>query len=371
MNDTRPRWQRALEAEQKLSAESHQPDLSTRNLNPQKDQGAALDRILDDRRFRHDEPPPPLRVVYRLAGHIIGTPGNLSTITAASKAGKSAVIGAMLASGMGPRGRDYLGFESSNPNELALLHFDCEQSEYDYWQLVQTALRRAGLSEPPPWLRSYWLTGLSYGLAQECFWRALKADGERFGGIHSALLDGVADLVEDPNEGPGSFSFVTALHNRSAVWDCHICNVLHRNPGSDFKTRGHLGSQLTRKCESNLSLDKDEKTGITTISSDLQRHEPIPKDTGPRFAWNAEEGMHTSVATTRREDKEAIEKEALLEIFSSILTTGLHPDFTALRSTVKRMLTVSARTAERRIERAVKLGVLVGGEEKPYRLGVK
>jgi hypothetical protein len=43
-----------------------------------------------------------------------------------------------------------------------------------------------------------------------------------------------------------------------------IVGVIHFNPGGE-KTRGHLGSQLERKAETNLRLDKVRRAPAATI----------------------------------------------------------------------------------------------------------
>jgi hypothetical protein len=76
-----------------------------------------------------------------------------------------------------------------------------------------------------------------------------------------------------------------------------VC-VLHENPGSEIgKTRGHLGSQLERKAETPLRLEKDAE-GVTVMYSERARSAHITKDQGPRFAWSGEQGMHVSVEKT-------------------------------------------------------------------------
>ena len=77
------------------------------------------------------------------------------------------------------------------------------------------------------------------------------------------------------------------------------------------KSRGHLGSQLERKAETNLRLDK--LNGVTTIWSDKQRRAPIPKGIGPCFQWSDEARMHVSVETLQSAaDKERREALSLL-----------------------------------------------------------
>jgi hypothetical protein len=102
---------------------------------------------------------PPTR--FHLGGINICTPGNLTAISAPPKAGKSAAIGGMIASTFADADKDCLGFYSDNRDGLAVVHFDTEQCPYDHWQLVNRALKRAGLEAAPAWLRSYCVTGFS------------------------------------------------------------------------------------------------------------------------------------------------------------------------------------------------------------------
>lgn len=254
-------------------------------------------KLLSERQFNPAITPPPLRPVYTLAGTVVATPANLATITAASKAGKSVVIEAMLASAMATaNSADCLSFKSSNPQSFALLHFDSEQSPDDHWHGISRALKRAGRTAPPKFLHSYCLTGLEGKQAWQCISEAIRVAAEVHGGIHSILIDGVADFVANVNDPAECNAFVATLHGIAIERDCSIIGVIHFNPGGE-KTRGHLGSQLERKAETNLRLDKEN--GVTVVWSDKQRRAPIPRESGPCFAWNDEAGMHVSVERER------------------------------------------------------------------------
>ncbi len=302
--------------------------------------------ILEQRQFKPGISPPPLRPIYSLGGSIISTPGNLTSITSAIKTGKSAVIGAMIASALADgNAGDLLGFTSSNPKGFALLHFDSEQSPGDHWYQVTRALKRAGRGQAQLWLHSYCLTGLGCKQGWECVTAATRAAAEQHGGIHSILIDGVADFVADVNDAAASNAFVAELHDFAINFDCAIIGVIHFNPGTE-KTRGHLGSQLERKAETNLRLDKAD--GVTTIWSDKQRRAPIPKDTGPRFSWNDDAGMHLSCGTNEARRESASVERMRLEL-GDVFNERKAMRYSDLKSTVISTLTVSARTAERKI----------------------
>jgi hypothetical protein len=304
--------------------------------------------LLKQRRFNPGIQPPPLRPIYNLGGQVIATPGNLVTVTSAVKTGKTAVIGAMSASVMAAgTDADCLGFSSSNPKSYGLIHFDSEQSPDDHWHQVDRALKRAKLHEPPSWLYSYCLTGLGHLRGWECVQEATRIAVEQHGGIHSILIDGVADLVADVNDPAECNDFVAILHDMAIQRDCPIIGVIHFNPGGE-KTRGHLGSQLERKAETNLRLDKTDE--VTCIWSDKQRRAPIPKGTGPCFRWSDESRMHVS-CETGSDRREAADVERMRDELEEVFSERKAMRYSELKSTVISRLTVSARTAERKIAR--------------------
>ena len=251
---------------------------------------------LDARAFnvnRQLERPKP---IYQIAGTVVSTPGNLTSIYSQAKTGKSPLTGAMMAAAMTtPTSRhDTLSVEGPNYANHALLHFDTEQSLYDWQQLVCSSLRRVDLPEPPPWLLSYNLTGVGARECRDLIRSAMRTAHRKFGGIHSIIIDGIADLVVDPNDADECFPLITELHALAIEYNTAIIVILHLNPGSqNEKGRGHLGSQLERKSESNLTLTKDGET--TVISSTRQRGRPIPKDDkAPSFRWSDDRQMHVS-----------------------------------------------------------------------------
>jgi len=223
----------------------------------------------------------------------ISTAGNLTVISAASKAGKSAFISAMQASAMVVEDvcRDFLGVSSDNLRSHAMLHFDTEQSRYDHHECVLRTLKRAGIAEPPPWFGSYCLTGKTAVELRAALVLKLKLARAAHRGIHSVCIDGIGDYVQDVNDATEANELVAQLQTLAMEYDCPIICIIHVNPNGT-KTRGHLGSQLERKAETNLRLEKTDD--VTVVWSDRNRRAPIPKATGPRFMWSNECGMHVS-----------------------------------------------------------------------------
>jgi AAA domain len=247
---------------------------------------------INRRRFNLLNEIPRPEPVYWLGDVPICTRGNLTTVISAPKTGKTAFLRAMQASVLGAEtGGDYLGIKSSNPTGLALIHIDTEMSPYDHHEGSRRALRRARVSDAPDWFYSYGLTGFS-ALDLVASLKIILADtAVECGGVHSVFIDGLADFTVDVNDPPESNAIVSLIQSFAIQYDCSIICVIHKNPLGE-KGRGHLGSNLERKSETNLDL---QKTGdATLIWSDRNRGAPIPKERGHWFCWSPEERMHVT-----------------------------------------------------------------------------
>ncbi len=302
--------------------------------------------------------PPEPREVLILGGVCIGTPGNLGVWCAAAKAGKTAALGAAIGCTMTDADRDFLGFTGYNSLGRGVVHFDTEQSPVDHWKVIDTARRRAGLDRAPAWLHSYGLAGWSAADRRRALPLVLRLVSDACGGIHSVFIDGVADFVDDPNDGAVCFPFVDGLQRLAVEHDCPITSILHRNPGSE-KSRGHLGSHLERRAETNLVLEKDPATGRTVIYSTKQRRAPLLKADAPCFRWDTDAGMHISVVTVRA-DRERAERDRLRELAADAYAEapGKQLKYGQLVEAVTRAARCSTRTAEARVCRMKQLCVI-------------
>jgi hypothetical protein len=275
-------------------------------------------RMLRARAFDDAAEPPPLVPLFTLAGIVICTPGNLTSITAQAKVGKSSFVAAMMAAAMAdPDAQtDLLSLTGYNQHGKAMIYFDTEQSPYHFWHAVNRAKRRARVASKPEWLSAFRIADLPAHMSRKAVAIHMADVAEVFGGIHAVVIDGVADLVMDVNDAEECNSLVAELHTLAIRYDCSIVCVIHKNPGGD-KVRGHLGSQLERKAETNLSLDKED--GVTVVWSAKQRGASIDKKDAPRFAWDDQLKMHASVQPENRPTSKVAE---LLELAEAVLKPG-------------------------------------------------
>jgi hypothetical protein len=264
-------------------------------------------RLLKAREFDPTKQPPPTVPIFEVAigkdadgGTIwtmISTPANLTAIIAPPKVGKTSFSSAMMAATItNETEADTLGVRGFNAEKKAVLFVDTEQAPDDFWHGIDRTRRRARLITPteiPPWIKAYTVADLAAPISRRAIELKMADLQEEFGGIHSVFIDGVADLVLDVNDAAECNALVASLHELAIRYRCAIVCILHLNPGTD-KARGHLGSQIERKAESNLKIEKDGS--ISVVWSNKQRRTPIEKTNGPRFAWSNEAKMHVTVA---------------------------------------------------------------------------
>lgn len=331
---------------------------------------------LDARRIRLEDAPSKPQSVFSLVGQQIATAGNLTVVTAQSKAGKSSVIGAMIAAVIAADDDrselvDTFQFEAAPTNGKAVLLFDTEQSRYDAWTLLHRSVIRAEVHELPPHFRGYSLVDIPTASRRLYLAAEMERASRECGGLHSVIVDGVADICTDPNDAAEAFGLIDQLVRLAVSHDVPLVLVLHENPsgnGADYsKGRGHLGSQLERKAESNLRVLK-AKDGTSVIFSDRCRRASIPKDIGPRFAWDDSRQMHVTVAADVELDSKADEKRLIEQTVVDAVFGGAAGAM-AWSELKKRLIDVghmSGRTAERRIGEWAKMGLIHSPSKGEY-----
>lgn len=324
--------------------------------------------------FDFDDPPERPDPILKLGDDIICTPGNISNIQGPSKAGKSAVIDAILAACMSQPWIpvDTLGFTAARPEGRAVVHFDTEQSAFDHDGLIRRAYERANRRDRAVMLHSYCLTGMEPTTCWDFLEQRVKAAAEDHNGVMMVLIDGIADFCADPNDAEECFSLIRRLHRLAARHECVVLSVLHENPGinSQGKTRGHLGSQLARKAETSLRVVKDIKTGISTIWADNARHCFIPKGAGWRFQWSDEARKHVSLrgdelssAATKPDRKLKYTAEVSMLFHRE---EGL--SYAELTQRIVQVLHLAESTAKTRIREYLEYGLIEKDSEGKHRI---
>lgn len=285
-----------------VSATSETSDSDLANtFTLQEDLTAILRKELAARRFAPDRPPREAIPHLSIQNKPVCTPGNLTTVIAKTKAGKSAYVGAAIAAvaaaELGLNEVDVLGWQAAHPQGKRLIHIDTEQSPRDHYEGIKRQLRRLGLDQKPSFLDSYCLTDIDFQRRREAL--SLLLEDAHADGIFAVIIDGVGDLVSSVNDQTECIKLVAELHAAAITYDCPIMCVMHDNEGARASGdgRGHLGKELMRKSESNLCLSK--KNEVTVVWSDKMRRNPILKTDGPRFRFDQGKEMHLSCSSLR------------------------------------------------------------------------
>jgi hypothetical protein len=329
--------------------------------------GGGVAKMLADRRYDANNPPPKAPPIYSLGGVCIATSGNLTAITGQAKSGKSSLLAAMIAAAHDPTG-DTLGLTANNDRGGALIHFDTEQAPEDHFSLVGQALRRAVRPSVLPWFRSYCLTDQTPPELLAALKFEAAAALEACGFIHSIIVDGIADLVWDVNDPTESNTLVLEIRALSIKYSCPVVCVLHENPttesGGRNKTRGHLGSQLERKAFASLTLSKDAD-GVVSVYSGNSRKLHIAKDGAPSFVWSDDVGMHISCQAAAPKTGRAASiklSELANRVFDGVMPElGLRYSQVVETIEAKSRERISNATARRRVDEMLEAGLIVRG----------
>lgn len=200
-------------------------------------------------------------------GGMIVSRGNICVITGKPKTLKTTLQSYMVASCM--RGGRVLTFDAPGP--LRILWADTEQAPYHLKRQCDRAFR---------------LTGLDCGEYDGLTVLNLRpySPADRYTYIVDAIeevrpdivfIDGASDLITDTNDIQQSETLVSNLLTVTSRYGCGIVTIVHTNPGSVEKIRGHIGSTLERKCESSILLTREGMGDTIKVSPKEDRNRPF------------------------------------------------------------------------------------------------
>lgn len=183
----------------------------------------------------------------------IGTLGNISLWIGKAKQGKTfAMTMALAAAETGEWLMDKIRISLPNENKNVFL-FDTEQSKYHLQRVLKRVTKLCNIDEPAN-LTGFGLRKYNPSERLEMIEYALY-NSENLGFV---VIDGIRDLITSINDEEQSTMISSKLLKWSEELNIHICVVLHTNK-SDNNARGHLGTELTNKSETVISIGKDEQ----------------------------------------------------------------------------------------------------------------
>lgn len=307
----------------------------------------------------------------KMHGAWVAAPKNVTGISAAAKAGKTAFTGVLIAGAISKDG-DIDGFDGieiePNPTGKAVMHFDTEQSDDDQQYFVKTILRRSGIDETPDYFRSYNIRQLSIDQYKDVTTNVCELCFEQFGGIHLIVIDGGADFITSVNDETKANEIVSYFVDLSIKYHCPVIVIVHLNPGSD-KERGHFGSAVQRKCYGLLTIEKTED--ISTAKAKIMRKAGVIPPVS--FKYDIDKGYHVTVDAKDKDDAKSIKqrekvKTTAFEIFEP-LKAYQHKDCI---SAIMQKTSKGKTTAKNMLENMTGWGYLIKGEKDGlYRINIE
>ena len=300
----------------------------------------------------YDNPPDASKSVVAVNGVPLGTQDNLFCITGGEGTGKSNYVAAILAGTLGTErlpAEKTLGLEiTPNPNGLAVLHYDTEQSEAQLHKNLGKTLQRASLKTVPEFYHSLYLASLSRKDRLKLIRESMDLFHHKHGGIHLVVIDGIADLIRSANDETESIAIVDELYRLAGIYNTCIICVLHFVPNG-IKLRGHIGSELQRKAAGILSIEKDDNPEYSVVKA-LKVRDGSPLDVPMMlFGWDKAEDMHVYRGEKSKEDKEKRKTDELIGVIREAFRSSLKLSYQELCEILMREMEIKERTAKKYI----------------------
>ena len=284
--------------------------------------------------------------IVRLWGNLIASRGNISAVVGLAKSRKTFLTCAVASGYLSDA--EFLGFDT--PATGRVLYIDTEQSRPHVHKIARRILRSIGLP-----------TDRNHDKLIVAALRELTPDQRKEATAEILrrykpdllILDGVADLCNDPNDLHESEALTCELMRWSSEYDNHILCVLHTNPGGD-KARGHLGSALLRKSETVMLVKADGATSV--VSPQYCRNEPFSE-----FAFQIDaNGLPEACGLPIPQPKE--------DVFAEVMERGKVYAHSELIALIMDAADLKEGSAKSKISRAVKAGLVVKNQAGGYYL---
>lgn len=300
----------------------------------------------------YENPPDRSQSVVAVNGVPLGTQDNLFCITGGEGTGKSNYVGAILAGTLGGERlpiEKTLGLEiTANPNGLAVLHYDTEQSEAQLHKNLGRTLRRASLTAVPEFYHSLYLASLSRKDRLKLIRESMDLFHHKHGGIHLMIIDGIADLIRSANDESESIAIVDEMYRLAGIYNTCIICVLHFVPNG-IKLRGHIGSELQRKAAGILSIETDDNPEYSVVKA-IKVRDGSPLDVPMMlFGWDKEADMHVYRGEKSKEDKEKRKTDELIAVVKEAFRNTFKLSYQDLCETLMREMEIKDRTAKKYI----------------------
>jgi hypothetical protein len=237
-----------------------------------KQKKVSLQEILKHRVLPSDEIPKPECVLY-FHDQMVMTRKNISCITGKAKVGKTFLM-TLLNETILMKGDFHNTLKSFLPKgKDKIIYIDTEQSDY-HILLILKRIKDVVSDEKIENLYMFNFDAIDIEKRKEYTRELIYA----IDGVGLVVIDGIADLIYDPNDIRESSQMVSDLRKWSVEKDLHIVNVIHQNPSENQKMRGHLGTILTNKSETVIQISSSKENESVKLVETLATRNKKPNN---------------------------------------------------------------------------------------------
>lgn len=287
-------------------------------------------------------------------GARISTLGNLLVISGPPKSGKTSLSAALIAGNLHTVPPtppiDTLGLTVwPNSDGREVVYINTELGTYDFQNLVDKILERAGLTTKPSFFHALNLTGLSPEELIDVT-DAFIGELSKVSRIRTIIIDGIADYVYSVNDPEPCTRIIQYALKVAKEYNAVVGVIIHKNPGKfDTKSRGHMGSELARKGEATIEL-KPEGDSVLIKGKDIRNASSY---FSPRLIkYDPNKGYFVSSGTVETQKTDRLKKKAE-ETLTTLRAVFGEEDSLKYKELVKRIIPafkVADRMAKNRIK---------------------
>ncbi|MDO5979186.1 AAA family ATPase [Flavivirga spongiicola] len=235
---------------------------------------------------------------------ILGTLSNFGLVTGKAKSRKSFFIN-IVTSVASSNDKLLSQYQSRLPKgKRGVLYFDTEQSRYHVQAALKRVCKQIGVPNPKN-LKVYGLRSLNPEARLKLIEFAIYNNPK----VGFVVIDGIKDLIKSINSEEEATEIASKLLKWTEECNIHIVCVLHQNKG-DSNARGHLGSELSHKAETVLSVTRDSQNKDISIVEPVMCRNQEPDD----FAFEIIDGLPVAIEDYEFRVKKKPIKGGLLSI---------------------------------------------------------
>lgn len=218
-------------------------------------------------------PLPPEEFLLTWGGTNFIPKGDITTIKAKAKSGKTQLAKQIIAALISPT-KVCNGLERVPDEPCKVLWMDTEQSHNSSFKAYRTVLKLAGLDETKNDPHLVLVNTRMQGYKERL---EILQDYTRRSDYDVVVLDGIKDVVRNINDPAETDELMGSILRLTQDSKINMLCIIHENPQNDAdKMRGWLGTELANKSFEIFEVRQNRDTEIFTVENTERREQNVP-----------------------------------------------------------------------------------------------